>query len=106
MSCANPPFSDLDGLGPWKSESNRPLRSTQSFFMSGWHVCRDAGQIALMTLSLRPSVCLEVRHWISSTDAIMVALASTSYVHRMGPASVQVHFRGIAMKVSCCISRR
>ena len=106
MICANSPFSDLDGLGSWKSESHRLLRSTQSFFMSGWHVCRDAGQIAPMKLSLRPSVYLEVRHWISSTDAIMVVFASLSSVHRIGSASVQVHSRGLAMKVSCCISRR
>ena len=60
--CENSPFSDLDGLGSWKSESHKPLRSTQTLFMSGWQVCRDAGQIAPMKLSLRPSMSLEVRH--------------------------------------------
>ena len=104
--CENSPFSDLDGLGSWKSESHKPLRSTQTFFMSGWQVCRDAGQIAPMKLSLRSSMSLEVRHWISSTDAIMVVFASLSSVHRIGSASVQEHSRGLALKVSCCIPRR
>jgi hypothetical protein len=37
---------------------------------------------------------------------MMFVFASVSSVHRTGSASVHEHSRGLAMKTSCCISRR
>ena len=89
----NSPFSDLDGMGSSKSPNHKSRSSFQIFFMSGWHVCKDAGQMAPMKLSCSPVTFLELRHCISFMLAFKLSLACTSSGHRMGSASMQQHSR-------------
>ena len=91
----NSPFSDMDGVGPSKSPSHLSLSSLQIIFMSGWHVCRDAGQMAPMKLSCSPVVILEFRQRRSAMLAFILSFACTSSGHRIGSASVQIHSRRV-----------
>ena len=97
----NSPFSDMDGVGSSKSPSHLSLSSLHIFFMSGWHVCRDAGQIAPMKLSCNPAVILEFRQRRSAMLAFNFSFACTSSGHRIGSASVQRHSRSGVLTKSC-----